>query len=242
MYLFNNLINKNMTKNKINSSSQKVFNISIMSAVMFSVLSILAIGKVSAQTYSTITSQLDFGDRGTNVTNLQAFLSSNTTIYPSQLVTGYFGTLTRQAVMNYQATYGLSQAGRVGPLTLTKINQQILAGGIMKTDIDAPIFNTVSQSVNKDQATFTFYTNEATTAYAAYSTSPLSFNEGDINSVGFSVLSGQTTNTTSSLNTYQTVTISNLNPNTTYYYTLVAKDAKGNVSVWGVHNKFTTTQ
>ena len=44
---------------------------------------------VSAATYSPITSQLNPGTSGSNVTNLQVFLAANPSIYPEGMVTGY---------------------------------------------------------------------------------------------------------------------------------------------------------
>lgn len=36
--------------------------------------------------------------------------------------TGYFGSVTKTAVVNFQAKYGISQVGRVGPVTREKLN------------------------------------------------------------------------------------------------------------------------
>src|SRR3989344_2638261 len=83
---------------------------------------ILMVKPVNAATFVQLTGQLDYGQTSTNVTNLQVFLASSPTIYPQGLVTGYFGPLTKSAVMNFQSAYGISQVGRVGPQTLTKIN------------------------------------------------------------------------------------------------------------------------
>ncbi|KKS98277.1 MAG: Peptidoglycan-binding domain 1 protein, partial [Candidatus Giovannonibacteria bacterium GW2011_GWA1_43_15] len=37
--------------------------------------------------------------------------------------TGYFGTLTRAAVLNFQKQYGIEQVGFVGPKTRAKLNE-----------------------------------------------------------------------------------------------------------------------
>src|SRR3989344_7357803 len=89
---------------------------------------LFAIQPVYAATFTQLTAQLDYGQTSVNVRNLQVFLSSSPTIYPQGLVTGYFGPLTKSAVMNFQNAYGISQAGRVGPITLAKINSLIASG------------------------------------------------------------------------------------------------------------------
>jgi peptidoglycan hydrolase-like protein with peptidoglycan-binding domain len=44
-------------------------------------------------------------------------------VYPERLVTGYFGNLTKSAVSRFQELNGLAAVGRVGPLTLKKLNE-----------------------------------------------------------------------------------------------------------------------
>ena len=102
--------------------------------IKFLTLSVLAIPLFfglsgTSMAYNQITTQLDPGARGANVTNLQAFFTDNSSIYPEGLVTGYYGNLTTSAVNRFQATYGFDQVGRVGPLTLNKINSLIVNGG-----------------------------------------------------------------------------------------------------------------
>jgi len=58
-----------------------------------------------------------------NVRCLQQFLKEQgVNVYPEGLVTGNFGNLTKQAVVRFQAKYGILQTGFVGPLTRNKIN------------------------------------------------------------------------------------------------------------------------
>ncbi|HRZ29438.1 MAG TPA: peptidoglycan-binding domain-containing protein [Candidatus Paceibacterota bacterium] len=75
---------------------------------------------------------LEFGNKNNEVKKLQEFLSSLSNIYPEKLVTGYFGNLTKQAVMRFQLKYKnkilepiglLKPTGYVGELTLNKINE-----------------------------------------------------------------------------------------------------------------------
>ena len=87
---------------------------------------------------SQINSNLSFGSIGNEVSCLQEFLKNQgTNIYPEGLTTGYFGNLTKSAVIKFQEKYSsailsplglLSGTGYVGISTRAKINQ-ILSGG-----------------------------------------------------------------------------------------------------------------
>ena len=66
---------------------------------------------------------LDVGMTGDDVRELQKFLSGDKAIYPEGLVTGYYGSATKRAVMKFQAKHGIEQVGRVGPKTLKKLNE-----------------------------------------------------------------------------------------------------------------------
>jgi peptidoglycan hydrolase-like protein with peptidoglycan-binding domain len=210
---------------------------------------LLSAGFVSqAFAYTPLSSTLDFGAKGTNVTNLQVFFADNASIYPEGLVTGYFGALTRAAVQRFQAAYGIVSSGsaattgygRVGPTTLAKINSLVLAGGWTTADATGPAFYNVVQTQTSSYGVISFNTNEATNARVVYSTSPVQFSEGDISSNGFGALTGSTVSSTSGLNTSHSMTIPNLQSNTTYYYTVIATDAAGNASVIGPNNTFRT--
>jgi peptidoglycan hydrolase-like protein with peptidoglycan-binding domain len=65
--------------------------------------------------------QLDFGARGQAVLTLQALLASDAEVYPEGMITGYFGPLTRAAVIRFQNKYGILPVGRVGPVTMGKL-------------------------------------------------------------------------------------------------------------------------
>lgn len=68
------------------------------------------------------------GSKGSDVTALQNFLKlQGKDIYPEGLVTGYYGSLTTQAVQKFQEKYGIAAPGvtgygNVGPKTRAKIN------------------------------------------------------------------------------------------------------------------------
>ena len=174
------------------------------------------------------TTQMQVGSRGAQVTALQQYLASDATIYPSGLVTGYFGGLTKQAVLNFQVRYGISAVGRVGPITLAKLNE--LSGGVIGADLSAPTMTNVSVStVNPGIATFSFNTDENASAKVFLSSSPLVMAEAEANFTE-PYISGQVyANATRS--TSQSVNVSGLVVGNTYYYVVLAKDAAGNVSV-----------
>ena len=198
----------------------------------------------SAYAYSPVTDQINPGARGGNVINLQTFFRDNPEIYPSGLVTGYYGRLTKSAVIKFQAAYGISQVGRVGPQTLLKINDLINSGGWsgnMSNDDSAPMIYSVSQSMGSNYATFNWSTSEYAKAKVFYSLRPITINEGDINSFGFALVSGSVASNDDQLRTTSQVSINNLTPNTMYYYMVVSTDAAGNVSVADVNHTFRTT-
>lgn len=190
--------------------------------------------------YNLIGSQLDLGEKNADVSSLQGFFSDNSSIYPEGLVTGYFGGLTKAAVMRFQALYGFDQVGRVGPMTRDKINSLIGQGGWVVTDMSGPWIYSVAQSSTNNSATFSWNTNENATGKIFYNTSPIMMNEGDIQSVGFGSTNGSVAVNDNIARTSQQVTISNLQPNTYYYYVIVSTDTAGNVSVISSNNTFRT--
>jgi len=79
-----------------------------------------------------ILTTLQFGVQSDDVKILQAFLSIDADVYPQALISGYFGSLTQDAVQRYQAKYGIISSGSpangfgvVGPKTRAKINEQL---------------------------------------------------------------------------------------------------------------------
>jgi peptidoglycan hydrolase-like protein with peptidoglycan-binding domain len=174
---------------------------------------------------ATLTRQLQLGMSGADVSALQTFLAMDSSIYPSGIVTGYFGILTRNAVAAFQLKNGLPSVGRVGPSTLPVINAQ-MGGMPMGTTggavISAPLIN-----ASRTGATIAFNTNENATSVIYYSTSPLitSEFENGVNSSGSQAMTDTTARTAHS------VTLSNLTANTVYHYMVHTTDASGLVSV-----------
>ena len=66
---------------------------------------------------------LTVGSTGADVVALQSWLVSNNFLtIPAGVAEGYFGSLTKAAVVAYQASVGLPNTGYVGPLTVAKLN------------------------------------------------------------------------------------------------------------------------
>jgi hypothetical protein len=225
---------------KINSFVSRFYKV-----VALTILGVISMG-LPAYAYTTINSQLDFGKKNADVTSLQTFFADNASIYPSGLVTGYFGSLTKASVIRFQSLYGFDQVGRVGPVTRDKINSLITSGGwtgttpTQSSSLVAPTFANIYQSQTRTDATLSFNTDEMTTARVVYYTNPLMFNEGDINSLGFGPIGGSSVYSPSGSSRSHTIALPNLQANTVYYYTIIATDADGNMSVWGPNNTLRT--
>jgi peptidoglycan hydrolase-like protein with peptidoglycan-binding domain len=71
------------------------------------------------------TKSLTVGVRGADVTALQQYLADNQ--FYSGPITGYFGQLTKAAVIAFQKSRGIAQVGTVGPLTRTELNKGVMA-------------------------------------------------------------------------------------------------------------------
>lgn len=202
-----------------------------------------SIGSLGAATLLPLTGQVNAYERSENVSRLQAFLATNPSVYPEGLVTGYYGPLTIAAVERFQRLYGIDAVGRVGPLTLAKINSLISGGGFgSSVDVSGPQFYSVTQGITPSSITLTWSTDELATAKVFYHTSPILMSEGDINSVGFGALTGQVATNDGLARNAQQVTINGLQHNTVYYYVVVATDLKGNVSVWNPNTTIRTAQ
>ena len=186
----------------------------------------------------TLSRQLQVGMSGSDVSALQTFLAQDNTIYPQGLVTGYFGTLTKAAVSNWQSRNGIASVGRVGPITLVAMNAQMGggstvalaegAGKVTRVDVPQPILSNLAVTTTSNSATVTWTSNVPGTAKVWYSTNP-SFNYNTAPSA-----------TTAGFTTAENVVISNLQGNTTYYYAVESLDAQGNFSWSQVGNSFKT--
>lgn len=54
---------------------------------------------------------LSYGMSGSDVTQLQQYLAADPTVYPEANTSGFFGTLTQNAVQRFQAKYGIVSSG-----------------------------------------------------------------------------------------------------------------------------------
>lgn len=177
-----------------------------------------------------LTQQLDFGMRNADVTSLQTFLAANPSLYPQGIVSGYFGSLTRAAVARFQTANGLPAVGRVGPLTLAAINAQM--GGSVSTptgDVSAPLIFPETVTKTGNSATISWTTSEAARSRVMYGNSwPFLYSTAPSASA-------------SGFNSTANITLTGLQPNSTYYYVLESIDASGNV-MWTVGKPVVTTQ
>lgn len=174
--------------------------------------------------------QLELTMTGNDVSALQTFLAKDVSLYPQGLVTGYFGFLTKAAVSNFQSRNGLPPVGRVGPQTLPVLNSQ-MANGV--GDVSAPTILSVNPSVTNTTAIINWTTDSSARGKVYYSTSPIrltnTFDATGFNS-GEPIVSGNVIQSDGQYRTLQSAYISNLAPNTTYYYLAIALDASNNVS------------
>ncbi len=67
-------------------------------------------------------SPLSLGSSGADVTALQTLLAAKG--YYTGSITGYYGTATMDAVMEYQTAHGITPLGNVGPATRAALNAE----------------------------------------------------------------------------------------------------------------------
>lgn len=187
----------------------------------------------NAQTVTgAFTVQMEEGMRGNEITRLQTFLRADASIYPEGLVTGYFGSLTRTAVIRFQARYGIAQVGRVGPVTLAKINELVASGnyGGVGSDI-APVISGVTMDANaSNQVTIRWNTQQNAIGTVYYSATGITLTEaaGPGAKVG---ISGIAVPDGDSMTTSHSAVISGLTPGVTYWFVIHSVDAQGDESI-----------
>lgn len=180
----------------------------------------------SAQT-TPITASMKIGSRGNEVTKLQTLLAQNPIIYPQGLVTGYFGPLTKEAVVQFQIAANIGVDGIVGPNTRSKLNEYINDG--IGPDFLNPTVYSDSIVTSSNSATITWSTNEPARGYVYYDTVPI--RGGDTEDAPYNfTLSGSVASDIGNT-TNHVVTLNNLTPNTTYYYHLASIDKYGNATI-----------
>lgn len=219
-----------ITINNMNTITKKIEVVSIGFLVIVLALFLAHVPvSVSAATFAPLSNQVGPGEQGQNVTNLQTFLASNFYIYPEGRITGYYGSLTTKAVAQFQISYGLPPVGRVGPLTLTKINSIIASG--LGLDISASTIANVSLQKSRTSATINWTTNESAKGKVYYSALPLQLGEATGSFMEPVIIGGASNVENQNMLMSQSLTMQNLQPNTLYHYMIVSTDNSGNVSV-----------
>ena len=107
---------------------KKILTAALAFALAFSVVAPVATSAQSMTTTTTtnasFTMNLTIGSRGADVVMLQSFLESKGLLtMPAGVAKGYFGALTKSAVVAYQISRGVVPAsGYFGPLTRASAN------------------------------------------------------------------------------------------------------------------------
>ncbi len=180
------------------------------------------------------------GRDSADVTTLQQILATDPTIYPEGFVTGHYGPLTQAAVARFQQKYGISPEDGVGPVTMAKLNM-ILQNGAGNSGMVPPgllltigpgyqlppglsnggvtVSNIGVTGVSPNSAQVNLTTSGPSTSVVWYSTSPITSSNMGQPAGGASNVSGS-----------QTITLTGLVPNTTYYYQVVSTDPSGRVT------------
>ena len=193
-------------------------NANILATVLGASVIGLAFVLPAVASAALLTQQLDPGDQNADVTSLQTFLSATPAWYPSGLVTGYYGALTTAGVSAFQTANNLPVVGRVGPQTLAAINAQM--GGTVSSgtsgDVYAPIMTPETVTASTNSFTVSWTTNENASDRVMFATSwPFLYaTAASVSANGF----GTTGN----------ITVTGLQPNTTYYYVNQSTDSSGN--------------
>ncbi|KKW43277.1 MAG: Muramoyl-pentapeptide carboxypeptidase [Parcubacteria group bacterium GW2011_GWB1_57_6] len=198
-------------------------------ALLFAVgLVSMALPRAQAATLMPITRQLDFGSTGTDVSTLQTLLASSPALYPAALVTGYYGPLTRMAVIQFQLQNNLPPVGRVGPLTRAKLNA-IINSGAVTIDVDSPMMSNVAVATNPTTATISWTTNEPAIGKVHWSTGALVMSEATAPKTEPTTSGFVLAESSPGLN--HSLVVSGLGSRQTYYYNLTSLDTSQNVSV-----------
>ncbi len=212
----------------------KIFSAGIL------VAGILAVSIPSFASAATLTRELQFGMNGSDVSAVQTFLATDRALYPQGMVTGYFGSFTKNAVTNFQLRNEIPAVGRIGPMTLPIMNLQMATGmypgmgvyttptgGYTGADIFAPTISNLNVNTVRNSATVAWNTDEIASGSVYYSTSPLNVSES-MTSVS---IGGSQAMTDVGLHASQNITVTGLQPGTTYYFMAYTTDAYGNVTV-----------
>lgn len=190
-------------------------------------LFVFLFGFGSLTAHAAIINNVGVGSTGTDVSQLQQFLATNTDIYPQGIVSGYFGNLTRAAVIQFQVANDIAQVGNVGPITKARINAIMDSG--FGLDTRAPDMSIPTVSVQTGSATISWSTNELALGQVYYDTQQIQSSEATAHFQQPYVSGTLAANTTPQMS--QAITLTNLQPNTTYYYLVRVIDRSGNTTM-----------
>lgn len=101
--------------------------VGVLSLTMLLSVPAVSAAQTDEEVPEVIQSTLTVGMTNWEVAVTQALLSAVADVYPEGLITGYFGELTRRAVMRFQNLLGLDPVGVVGPQTRSALNSMIVA-------------------------------------------------------------------------------------------------------------------
>jgi peptidoglycan hydrolase-like protein with peptidoglycan-binding domain len=107
---------------QVNAMLQQIQALQAQIKAMQSLQAQVASTSAGISTSLALVRQLRQGMSGDDVKMLQTILASDPTIY-SGPITGFFGTLTSEAVKKFQKKNGFETVGSVGPKTLKKLNE-----------------------------------------------------------------------------------------------------------------------
>lgn len=179
--------------------------------------------------------QLEVGSQGSDVSAVQTFLAGDATLYPQGLVTGYFGSMTKTAVANFQLRNNIPAVGRIGPATLPVLNYQMANGVQGGVDFSAPTIMGLNLSVSNTSAVINWSTDSSARGKVFYGTSSIimnnTFEATGVNFVEPTVVRGTLASYDGVARTSHSVSITGLMPNTTYHYLVEVLDQSNNVSV-----------
>jgi peptidoglycan hydrolase-like protein with peptidoglycan-binding domain len=206
----------------------------IIAVVMIALSLTMFLGMNTVQ--AALTSQMDFGAQSSDVSELQTYLSRYSNLYPSGLVTGYFGSLTQGGVEKFQIEQSIvsngnpesTGYGRVGPVTGARIN--VLMASILPSrstpsgDVWSPMISGSVLTTDTNSATIRWNTSESAVSRVMYAKNwPFSYATAQSVSTGTYV-------------TKANITISDLDSDTMYYYIRESIDHSGNVTWTSVHS------
>lgn len=78
---------------------------------------------IKVASHKLINSELKIGVSGEEVRILQSALAKDKNIYPSGVISSYYGNLTQEAVTNFQIKYSINQSGMLDEETTNKFNE-----------------------------------------------------------------------------------------------------------------------